>query len=209
MDDPEILVLDTGPLIHFAKSGWLGPLRHVIASRTALVPDIVMQELTTAAARDGRVRPVLNLEWLSFRELSSDGEMLAFAHFASFVVRGKRNRGEAGVLALASTTGGEAVLDDGAARRIAKDEGIPFTGTSGLLCGSIRKGFPTLAAASALADDLLNSHYRLPFQQGEFEKWSRENGPSLDIRPAPAPGPGPPCPAATGRRGGGRLRVGL
>jgi Zn-dependent peptidase ImmA (M78 family)/transcriptional regulator with XRE-family HTH domain len=43
MDDPEIMVLDTGPLRHFATSGWLGPLRHVIAPRTALVPDIVMQ----------------------------------------------------------------------------------------------------------------------------------------------------------------------
>jgi len=180
MDDPEILVFDTGPLMHFARSGWLGPLRHVIAPRTAQVPDIVTLELEVAAARDIRVRPVLDLEWLSSRELSSDDELLAFAEFAACLVRGERNRGEAGVLALATTTGGTAVLDDGAARKIAGVKGIPFTGTLGLLCESIRQGFLTWRAASALADDLLSSDYRLPFHRGEFEKWARENDPSLD-----------------------------
>lgn len=47
----EILVFDTGPLIHFARQSWLGVLKAVVADRMALIPDVVVDELTNSAYR--------------------------------------------------------------------------------------------------------------------------------------------------------------
>jgi predicted nucleic acid-binding protein len=118
---------------------------------------------------------VLDADWIDHRELRTEQEIVAFARFAELLVRGDRNRGEAGVLALASTTGGVAVIDDGPGRRAAVDRGIALRPTLALLCEAIRKGLLTVQLVSALADDLLASKYRLPFGPGGFEKWSSEN----------------------------------
>jgi predicted nucleic acid-binding protein len=95
--------------------------------------------------------------------------------FSSLLVRRDRNKGEAGVLALASVVGGIAVIDDGVGRRAAADHLIPLRGTLGLLREAILADLLTVKMASALVDDLLGS-YRLPFQQGGFETWMIENG---------------------------------
>ena len=59
MSDPQILIFDTGPLVHFAREGWLGPLRAVVGGRRALIPDVVADELRVFAAGESRVLPVL------------------------------------------------------------------------------------------------------------------------------------------------------
>ena len=110
------------------------------------------------------------------RALSSDDEILAFAKFASLLVRKDRNRGEAGVLALASVVGGVAVVDDGAACRAAEQCQVKRRRTLALLCDAIRQELLTVKLVSALADDLLISEYRLPFEPGEFERWAAESG---------------------------------
>ncbi|GHJ36119.1 hypothetical protein Sm713_17280 [Streptomyces sp. TS71-3] len=43
--------------------------------------------------------------------------------------------------------------------------------TLGLLCDAIREGLLTIPLVSALADDLLKSRYRLPFEPGGFAEW--------------------------------------
>ncbi|MFC0006969.1 hypothetical protein [Micromonospora siamensis] len=175
-EEREILVFDTSPLVHFARQNWLGVLKAVVGDRLALVPDVVVDELQQFAAVDSRVKAVLEASWIEPRELRSPAEILAFAEFSQFLVRGERNKGEAGVLALASTIGGIAVVDDGAGRKAAQRAGVHLRGTLGLLCDAIRKNLLTIALVSALADDLLASEYRLPFKHGEFEKWAIENG---------------------------------
>jgi len=176
MDDQETLIFDTGPLLHFAREGWLGPLKAVVGSRVAIIPDVVVAELQLAALRDARVVPVLAQSWLKPRRLQTDEEIRAFATFAALLVRGERNRGEAGVLALASCTGGRAVIDDLVARKAASRSGLRLSGTLALLCEAIQDGLLTVPLVSALADDLLNGEYRLPFGSGGFEKWASENG---------------------------------
>ncbi|HEX4723335.1 MAG TPA: hypothetical protein VH333_12515 [Pseudonocardiaceae bacterium] len=64
MDTDEILVLDTGPLSHFARAGWLGVLKAVIGDRQALIPDVVVDELQEGAVHDSRLQAVLDAEWL-------------------------------------------------------------------------------------------------------------------------------------------------
>jgi hypothetical protein len=48
----EIFVFDTGPLSHFALAGWLGALKAVMGGRTALIPDVVADELRTGGGQD-------------------------------------------------------------------------------------------------------------------------------------------------------------
>ncbi|SQD98398.1 conserved hypothetical protein [Parafrankia sp. Ea1.12] len=172
MDIDEVLVFDTGPLSHIAKQGWLGVLKAVVGARTAVIPDVVVDELRVGATHDGRIRAVLDAPWIQHRELRTEREIVEFARFAEFLVRGYRNRGEAAVLALAVTLGGVAVVDDGAARRAAENSGIRLRPTLALLCEAIRIGLLTVPLVAALADDLLASNYRLPFGPGDFEKWA-------------------------------------
>jgi len=193
MAGPETLVFDTGPLRHFARADWLGALKALVGDRTALVPDTVVAELRQQANADSRVGAVLECEWIQRRELTSDAEIRAFATFSARLVRGERNVGEAGVLALARVTDGVAVMDDRVACRAAADLGVQYRRTLALLVEGIRIGLFTVPLVSALADDLLTSEYRLPFQQGDFEKWAREEG-MLDQ-------PGPDAERDQGSRG--------
>ncbi|MET7768546.1 XRE family transcriptional regulator [Nocardia sp. NPDC005366] len=136
----------------------------------------VVGEPRSLGASDRRVRAVLETGWIEQRELRSPAELEAFADFSARLVRNDRNRGEAGVLALARTLPGIAVIDDAAGRKAARDFHIENSPTLRLLCDAIRQGLLTVPLVSILADDLLINEYRLPFKPGDFEKWARENG---------------------------------
>jgi hypothetical protein len=56
----EILIFDTGPLSHFARQNWLGVLKAVVGERTAVIPDVVVEELRAGSVLDGRVQAVLD-----------------------------------------------------------------------------------------------------------------------------------------------------
>ncbi|WP_020542676.1 hypothetical protein [Nonomuraea coxensis] len=176
MSDIETLVFDTGPLSHFAINNWLGVLKAVVGDRRALIPDVVVAELKVGAARDTRIAAALDASWVEQYELRSLDETKAYAHFARLLVRGERNRGEAGVLALAQTLDATAVVDDRAARKAAEDHGIQLSPTLALLCSSIRSGLLTAPLVAELADDLLSSEYHLPFRPGDFIAWAADNG---------------------------------
>jgi predicted nucleic acid-binding protein len=176
MYQAEVLVFDTGPLSHFALADWFGVLKAVVGDRIAVVPDVVATELRAGGAIDSRIPAVVEASWIEVRVLQTDDELAQFAHFASLLVKDDRNVGEAGVLALAKTLSGTAVVDDRAARKAAKDHGITLRPTLALLCEAVRFELLTVKLVSALADDLLATEYRLPFQPGGFEKWANENG---------------------------------
>lgn len=172
----EVLVFDTGPLSHFARKNWLGVLNAVVGERSAVIPDVVVNELARGAQRDSRLQAILDAEWIEHRELIDDAEVAAFAKFSSLLVKGDRNVGEAGVLALAQAVDAVAVVDDGAARKAAEDHNVQKKPTLALLCEAIRTGLLTVDLVSALADDLLSTSYRLPFKPGHFQQWAREEG---------------------------------
>lgn len=171
-------VLDTGPLSHFARSQWLGILKLVLADGRVIVPDVVRQELEQGALRHGHLRDVLESEWIDTVALESAAQVSAFAHYSSLLAGlDGRNVGECGVLALAETVDGAiAVVDDGAAHRAAARRCVSVRRTLGLLCEAIRRDLLTVPLVSAVADDLLVSEYRLPFEPGGFAKWAAENG---------------------------------
>lgn len=172
----ETLIFDTSPLCHFARADWLNVLKAVVGEREALIPDVVVSELRLLGTSDSRVLAVLDTPWIQHRELRNPDEIAAFADFSARLVRNDRNRGEAGVLALARTLPGIAVIDDGAGRKAARDHGVDCSPTLRLLCDAIRQGLLTVPLVSILADDLIINEYRLPFKPGDFEKWGRDNG---------------------------------
>lgn len=173
---PEVLVFDTGPLSHIARQSWLGPLRFIVGDRCAVVPDTVTAELRAGLARHPYLSMILDAPWLTRCSLTSPEELGAFAVFSSLLVAKDRNWGEAGVLAYAKAHGGTAIIDDGPARNAARKHGIRCRGTLGLVCDAVNQNHITIAMASALADDLLASEYRLPFKPGEFVDWAKDNG---------------------------------
>lgn len=173
---PQVLVFDTGPLSHIAKQGWLGALRFITSECCAVIPDTVVVELRAGLPQRPYLDMILNAPWLTQHILSSSPELDAFAEFSSFLVAKGRNRGEAGVLAYAKAHGATAVIDDRPARNAAQRHGISCRGTLSLVCDAVNQGQITIAMASALADDLLESEYRLPFKRGEFMPWAKDNG---------------------------------
>src|SRR5262249_58349573 len=54
-DNPDTLVFDTSPLVHFAREGWLGALKAVVGRRTAVIPDAVDEELQAFVVQDARL----------------------------------------------------------------------------------------------------------------------------------------------------------
>jgi predicted nucleic acid-binding protein len=175
---PQVHILDTGPLSHFARSQWLGVLKAVLGDTRAVIPDLVHAELRDGAARHPELRAVLDAGWIEVVALEGDEQLAAFVHYERRLVGpDRRNLGECGVLALAETMpGAEAVLDDRVAYRAGRERAVAVRRTLGLLCEAIREGLLTVPLVSALADDLLRDEYRLPFRPGGFAKWAADQG---------------------------------
>ncbi len=171
----DTLVFDTGPLSHFARARWLDILKTVVGDRRAVIPPAVVTELSIGGHNDHRVLAVLDAEWIEHRELYPGTELEAFADFASRLVEGERNVGEAEVLALAATIPAYAVPDDSAAFKIGKQAGVSCKRSLALLCEAIREGLLTLGLVGNVVDDLIATEYRLPFGPGEFAEWAIAN----------------------------------
>ncbi|WP_019634699.1 hypothetical protein [Actinomadura atramentaria] len=139
-----------------------------------MIPDTVVAELREGVHAHSHLTAVLEASWIEHCEVPVSAEFAMFA--ARLVGANGRDIGETGVLAYAKTHGATAVIDDGAARKAAQAYGVEHTGTLGLLCESIRTGLLTVALVSALADQLMEGEYRLPFGLGGFERWAKEQG---------------------------------
>lgn len=193
----EVPVSDTGPLSHFAEQGWLGLLRALVGERTAVVPDTVVAELQEGVHSHAHLRLVLDARWLEHRSLIQSAEIAEFATFAARLAERGRNTGECGVLALSVVHHATPVLDDGPARKIAREHGIIPKGTLGLMIDAIRGGLLTIDLASTVADHLIESEYRLPFGPGGFKQWAIVETPLDGVRRSTArwshePGDGVP-----------------
>lgn len=179
MTDPDFptYVLDTGPLSHFAKAQWLGALKLVVGAGRAVITDLVANELRTGAPSHPHLQAVLDQPWIE--NVAADGEdyLAAFGYYASRLVGAdNRNVGECSVLALAEVEGWTAVVDDQAAVNAAKDRCTRHRRTLALLLDAVRIGTLTMTTVSAVADDLISTKYRLPFDVGGFAAWAEANG---------------------------------
>ena len=172
----DTLIFDTGPLSHFARADILGVLKVVVGQRRAVVPEAVVRELRVGVHVDPRIQTVLEADWIEHRAFTTATETMAYARFARLLVLGDRNLGDAAVLALAQTLPARAVIDDWDACDIAKKEGVDFIRTLNLLAEAVHDELLTIDFVSEIADELMQTEYRLPFGPGEFRAWAaREN----------------------------------
>ena len=170
-------VFDTGPLMHFARAGWLGALKFVTAPAPVFAPEAVRDELKRHAAQNPELHSVLKDEWLRAHDETDPSFLQLFADLAERLADSDgHNLGECGVLALAKSTGYTAVIDDRVAREAAKSTSVKLTGTLGLLVKAAQEGRLTVEMISSLCDDLIRTHYRLPFGPGEFVHWAKGEG---------------------------------
>lgn len=174
----QVYVLDTGPLSHFARSQWLGALKAVLGDARAVIPDVVATELRNGTGRHAHLQAVLDASWIEVVPLDTDEHLAAFAHYEQRLVGPNgHNIGECGVLALAETTPhAVAVVDDRVAARAAGERNVTVRRTLGLLCDAIRQDLLAVPLVSAIADDLLQHSYRLPFGPGGFACWAEREG---------------------------------
>jgi predicted nucleic acid-binding protein len=177
-EERKTYVIDTGPLSQFARSQWLGVLKVVLSEVRVVIPDIVEMELQEGAAQYLHLQAVLDASWIDVVPLDTDEQLAAFSHYTERLVGANgRNVGECGVLALAETTPyATAVLDDQVAYNLGKQRKVEVRRTLGLLCEAIRRELLTVPLVSAVADDLLEHSYRLPFSPGGFAQWAAREG---------------------------------
>ena len=168
----DTLVFDAGPLSCFARGDILGVLKVVVGKRRAVVPEAVVTELRGGLHLDSRIQTVLDADRIEHGAIATTTETEAFARFARRLVSGDRNVGDAAVLALAQTLPARAVIDDWDTCEIARKGKVVFSRTLNLLCEAIHSELLTLDFVSEIADELIRTEYRLPFDPGEFKAWT-------------------------------------
>jgi len=166
-------VFDTGPLSHFAKGGWLGALNFLTGDAPAWIPEAVARELSDGQHVHQHLGLVLTAEWLGTDRSDDLAVLVRTATYEQRLAGNGRNRGECAVLALAAVRGWTAVVDDAEARKIAQEDQIVYTTTVRLLVQAIKSRQMTASTCAAIADDLLRTEYRLPFDSGQaFLNWA-------------------------------------
>ena len=175
--DPQPFVFDAGPLSHFSQAGWLGLLREAVDGAEAWIPSAVLLEISDGVNTHAHLRSVLDAGWLTVRAATTTPEIAALGKYTARMLGDdqRENLGECEVLALAEVSGGIAVIDDGVARGVAAEFNVEHKTTVALLCDLVRARHLSLDMASAIADRLLQTAYRLPFEEGGFRRFVLEN----------------------------------
>jgi predicted nucleic acid-binding protein len=143
---------------------------------TVYIPETVERELGNAAEHPPAARSVLDADWIRVHRSTNPEFSKAFAHYADRLVVDGKNLGECEVLAMGEIYKCEVVIDDATPRQVAKEKGIRVTATVPLLCQAIHEKKLTITMVEALADDLLEGKYFLPFGRGGFRRHVLENG---------------------------------
>jgi predicted nucleic acid-binding protein len=146
-------ILDTTLLSNFAHAG-RPDLLQLALGETAVTTATVLTELRQGEAA-GLV-PRQEWSWLPQTDLTP-AEMALAAGYRNIV-----DAGEADCLAVAVTRSGRFLSDDMAARRLAQAEGVPVSGTIGVLLHLIEQQHLTLSAADALLVQMRQAGYRAP-----------------------------------------------
>lgn len=149
------IVINTSPLIVLFKSQLAYLLPQIFTE--IIVPSGVWDEIVEAGKTDVASRQLPIVTWAKRVTLSS---------VSSLILAWGWDRGESEVLSFAlENTDYQAMIDDAAARRVAKTLNIPFMGTLGMLVLAKKQGLITEISEPIqaiqdgglwLSDDLIN-----------------------------------------------------
>jgi predicted nucleic acid-binding protein len=170
------LVFDTTCLSHFARADRLDVLGDLILGVESYIPHVVREEIREGVAVYPDLTRVLQVEWLRVVALDSLDRLRRFAVWSSRVGAGRRNLGEASVLAVAEELGAIALIDERDATRVGRSYGVNAHGTIWLLASLCRDGKLSEIAASNLVDNLASTGMRLPCTGAGFRRYVGASG---------------------------------
>ncbi|MFD0743645.1 hypothetical protein ACFQ1L_18880 [Phytohabitans flavus] len=169
-------MFDTTCLSHFARADRLDVLGDLLAGDDSFVPHVVREEIREGIRAHPELAQVLTIEWLRIVPLDNLDRLRAFTIWTGRVGAGRRNLGEASVLAVAEELGAVALIDDRDATRVGRAHGIAVHGTIWLLARACRDGKLTEVGASNLVDALSGTGMRLPCTGADFPRFGRVHG---------------------------------
>lgn len=141
------LIVDTGPLVAVAHLTFLDLLPRI--SRRVEIPEAVYEECVVEPERPGA---------RSIEKAVADGLLeVVPTPDSSESITPRIDLGERSVIAWAIETEGLAVLDEQDAREVARELGIRFTGSSGLLIVAKSRGL--IDSVSSHLDELIDFGY--------------------------------------------------
>ncbi|MBZ4422989.1 hypothetical protein [Myxococcus sp. RHSTA-1-4] len=171
-----ILVFDSAPLSCFARAKRLPLLELLTQGDERVTTRAVRDELGAGVREHPELQAVLDLQWLRVEPVDTLEVLSLFAQYVQPLGAGRRNVGEASVMAWAEAHGGIAFTDDNVAVQIARNRGVRVLRTLALVARGVKRGMLNDAEAQLLADDLIRAGARFPFRPGEFIPWAREQG---------------------------------
>lgn len=176
-----IRIFDTGPLSTFTNADMLGVLKILCEGYECVRPTAVTLELQNGCRGYPGLSKVLEAEWICEVDLDTTAELSNFVEVSKYTMRADSDRdlGETAVIGWAlSHPGAQLVMDDQRARTIARDRfKLEVTGSIGILIDAVKAELVSEVMANSVADELrLSSNGRLPFREGQFMRWVRDQG---------------------------------
>lgn len=169
-------MLDTMCLNHFALAERLDVLRDLVIDRECWTTGVVVEELRQGATGHPLLSGTVGLDWINIIQLDTLDEIRCFVKWTRVIGSGRRDLGEASVLAAAELRGAVAITDDREAVRVGRAHGAQVHGTVWLLAGACRDGKLTLVAAENLIEALRSTQLRLPCTGAEFPQYAQQHG---------------------------------
>lgn len=168
-----LLVWDTSPLHHALKASKLD----VLGDAARIWQGTVRRNVTTQTVEDELNHYGLTLagaDWLEIVHVDHLQELAALVKWLERVSGQRSNQGEATVLAWAEVHSAVAVIDDGDARRIAREHSLPVWGSLRVIAESIADGNATEYVGATLVDAMIDSGARYPCERGQFISWAKK-----------------------------------
>lgn len=171
------LGFDSSVLSPFARAGRLDVLERLTDRRRCIVTPAVLDELDRGCVKYPRLADVRAVSWLQVVEANSLEELRAFGRYVRVLGAGRRDIGEASVLAWAEIAAGIAVIDDNAAVNAARTRNVQVRRSLGLLCHGLHRNILRIDQACALVDELVTmGGARFPCDGASFVAWAERNG---------------------------------
>lgn len=148
-----LALLDTTPLSNFAHVHRPELIRAALGDQAATTPHILLE---FQRGVDLGLVPITDWTWLKIAKPTARERSLADEFLRQL------DPGEAECLAVAVTRGGVFLSDDFAARRLAQLEGLPTSGTLGILLKLVSDAALTLDEADLLLMNMIRHGYRSP-----------------------------------------------
>lgn len=171
-----ILVFDSARLSCFARAKQLPLLEALTQGDERVTTRAVRDELVVGVEDHPELRAVLELPWLRIEPVDTLEMLSLFAQYVQPLGVGRRNVGEARVMAWAEAHGGIVFTDDNVAVQLARSRRVRVQRTLALVARGVRRGILEDDGAQRLADDLVRAGARFPFKSGEFISWARAQG---------------------------------